>query len=115
MYFRGANNDTSIPITTLWSEGAPDFYRGSMSRATFQLWNRILRFDDRSVRETYLPVDTFAGFREIFTLVNQQLRKFLIPSACLTVDEQLVESSFSPQNIYSHEAREIWRAYSMDL
>ena len=63
MYFRGANNDTSIPFRNSWSKNAPDFYRGSMNRTLFLLWNKILRFDDRSEREVALSFDTFAAFR----------------------------------------------------
>lgn len=101
LYFRGANEDTKIPIHELWSEEYSTFYRAAMSRSMFQLWNRILRFDEPEGRADLLQTDTFAAFRNIFELLNARLPLFLTPSHSITVDEQLVASkNRSPHRIY---------------
>ena len=101
LYYRGANEDTKIPIQELWSEQYSTFYRTAMSRSMFQLWNRILRFDEPEGRADRLRTDTFAAFRNIFELLNARLSMFLTPSHSITVDEQLVASKCrSPHRIY---------------
>ena len=101
LYYRGANGDTDIPVTELWGDNYTTFYRTAMSRSLFQLWNRILRFDDPQRRAQLLHTDTFAAFRNIFSALNDRFRMFFSPSSTVTVDEQLVASKCkSPHRVY---------------
>ena len=62
--YRGLNHDQKVPIKDLWSEDYSCFYRAAMSRNLFQIWSRILRFDDIQTREERKQVDKFAAMRE---------------------------------------------------
>lgn len=101
MYFRGANEDARIPVTELWSDHYSTFYRASMSRSMYQLWNRVMRFDNPDDRARRLPTDTFAIIRDVWSAVNERFCMFFTASPCITVDEQLVSSKCrSPHRVH---------------
>jgi hypothetical protein len=89
MYFRGCNDDNNIPVNDLWSEDYSSFYRTAMSRNTFKLWTRVMRFDDPSERLAKYSTDTFAAIRDFWMEWNETLSKYFRPTECVTVDEQL--------------------------
>lgn len=102
LYHRGANNDTKIPITELFSESGPMFYRTAMSRNMFFIWTKCISFDDRITRQERKRTDKFAAIRVFFDEWNSKLRRYFIPSESLTIDEQLVSSRCrSPNRIYN--------------
>ena len=101
LYFRGANSDQKIPVSDLWSDSYATFYRCAMSRNMFSIISRCLRFDSQNDRERRKASDTFAAFRHVWETWNRQLRKYFIPSECITVDEQLVSTRCrSPHRVY---------------
>ena len=101
-YFRGVSGDQKIPVDVLWSEDASPFYNATMSKISFKIWTRFLRFDDFETREERKRLDTFAPFRDFWNYWNNRLRMFFIPGPTLTVDEQLVASrTRSPHRIYN--------------
>lgn len=102
LYFRGVFGDQKIPIEQLWSDDYSIFYRTSMSRNLFQIWNRVLRFDNPVSREERKKTDTFAAMRDIWSEWNERLRTFYKASHSITIDEQLVASRCrSPHRIYN--------------
>lgn len=102
LYFRGAHHDQKMPITELWSEHDRDFYACAMPRNLFLIWNKVLRFDDSSLRAERYQTDTYCAFREIWDLFNDRLTLFFVPSRSLVVDEQLVKSRCrSPHRTYN--------------
>ena len=92
LYYRGVFGDTQIPIEQLWSDTYSTFYRTVMSRNLFQIWSKVLRFDDPVDRGQRKATDTFAAVRNIWTEWNERLRTFYEPGHSITVDEQLVAS-----------------------
>lgn len=102
MYYRGANGDTQIPIADLWGSEYSSFYRTVMSRGLFQVWTRVLRFDDPGARPQRIPVDTFAAVRDLWDQWNRNLQYYFLPTESITIDEQLVSSrTRSPHRIYN--------------
>ena len=51
----------------------------------------LIRFDDRATRAAKKFNDNFAPIREVFDIFNKQLRRYLTPTECLTIDEMLVK------------------------
>ena len=62
-----------------------------MARNRFSELLKLIRFDDRGTRDARRFHDNFAPVREVFDVFNSQLRKYLKPSECLTIDEMLVK------------------------
>ena len=78
-YFRGVSGDQKILVDVLWSEDASPFYNATMSKMSFKIWARFLRFDDFETREERKRLDTFAPFRDFWNYWNNRLRMFFIP------------------------------------
>ena len=62
-----------------------------MARDRFRELLRLIRFDDRATRAARKFNDNFAPIREVFDIFNKQLRRYLTPTECLTIDEMLVK------------------------
>ena len=61
-----------------------------MSKNWFVALLRHLRFDDKFTQSTRRAQDKFAPIRDIWNIINRNLRKHYMPSSNLTIDEQLV-------------------------
>jgi hypothetical protein len=61
-----------------------------MTRDRFTALRQCIRFDEKSTRAQRQATDKFAPLREVFSDVVTKIRSAYIPSAYVTVDEQLV-------------------------
>ena len=102
LYYRGVCGDQKLPLDQLWSEEHSTFYRTAMSRNLFQIWSRVLRFDDGADREKRQETDTFAAISQLWNEWNNKLRTYYKASKCITIDEHLVASRCrSPHRVYN--------------
>lgn len=87
----GTKKEANTEIAEFWSSryGCPIF-RATMSRNRFMEISKNLRFDDKSTRSIRQQKDKLAPVRDLFEIVNKNLKKFYTPGDNLTVDEQLV-------------------------
>lgn len=69
--------------------GLPIF-KATMSKSRFKDILRFIRYDDKSTRAERRQTDKLAAIRDIFDIVNENLKKYYSPGAYCTVDEQLV-------------------------
>ncbi|CAL1687546.1 unnamed protein product [Lasius platythorax] len=85
----GANHSNTDHTTDMWKITSYPLYRATMSLNRF--WNilRFIRFDDSNTRNLRLKDDKAAPIRDIWTVLNSNLRKHYRPTENLTVDEQL--------------------------
>ena len=87
--FAGRNEN----IYNLWakSQFSRTTFTACMARDRFRELLRLIRFDDRATRAARKFNDDFAPIREVFDIFNKQLRRYLTPTECLTIDEMLVK------------------------
>lgn len=73
----------------MWKTTSYPLYRASIG--IYRFWNilRFLRFDDANTREERQRTDKAAPMRDLWTMLNSNLRKYYRPTENLTVDEQL--------------------------
>lgn len=64
--------------------------RATISLKRFKQLLRCIRFDDKTTRTARRAKDKLAPIRDVFEMVNSNLKKMYSPSEYLTVDEQLV-------------------------
>ena len=85
---RGAYKGRDEPLKSLWSsrDGRPLFV-GTMSRDTFLLILRYIRFDCKEKRRR--GEDRFQHIREIWERTVENFRKCYLPRENTTIDEQL--------------------------
>lgn len=62
----------------------------TMSEQRFKFINRALRFDDVGDRHVRVIIDKLAPIREVFDLCIQNFQQHFVPSAEMTLDEQLL-------------------------
>ena len=87
----GSDRDNFTDINDLWKPGdSKPFYRATMSVRRFKFLLRCLRFDNFYTREDRKQDDQFAAIRDIWEMFLLNLRRFYIPDANLTIDEQLL-------------------------
>lgn len=90
----GRFHESNDSARNLWSTTNPAFnrpiYQATMSRDRFVSILRHLRFDDLSTRPERKLHDKLAPIREITEILGKNCRESFNPSACGTIDEQLV-------------------------
>lgn len=69
--------------------GLPIF-KATMPCMRFKDILRFIRYDDKSTRAERRQTDKLAAIREVFDIVNRNLKKYYSPGAWCTIDEQLV-------------------------
>ena len=90
MYFRGLLGQGLQRSRNLFSDLTGHFAFGAtMSGSRFTFLLSHLRFDDPETRPQRWKSDRFAAIRELFEMFNENLSKFLVPSAYLSIDETL--------------------------
>ena len=90
MYFRGLLGQGLQYSQNLFSDVCGHAAFGAtMSSSRFKFLLSHLRFDDPETRQERWKTDRFAAIRELFELFNDNLSKFLVPSAFLSIDETL--------------------------
>ena len=87
---RGAYKRRDEPLKSLWSsrDGRPLFV-GTMSRDTFLLILRYIRFDDKEKRRRGEHQDKFQHIRQIWETTVENFRKCYFRQENATIDEQL--------------------------
>ena len=93
LILRGLFAGRNESIKNLWkkSKFSRPIFTACMSRSRFCEWLKLIRFDDRATRAERKYDDNFAPIREVYDMFNSQLRRYLKPSECLTIDEMLVK------------------------
>lgn len=76
-------------IEELWKKDASPIYKALMSRDQFKEFLRFIRFDDMATREERAKTDKPAPIRDIWEMLNVNLKSGYKPGECVTVDEQL--------------------------
>lgn len=76
-------------VRSLWTSNSFPLYRATMSLDRFKAITQFIRFDNGDTRAFRWATDKAAAISENFNLVNANLKKYHVPSDCLTVDEQL--------------------------
>lgn len=69
----------------------PALARATMGQSRYLAILSHLTFDDSSTREARRPGDKFCLMREVFDIFDANLRRHIIPSENLTVDESLIK------------------------
>ena len=93
VYLRGLYQGTKEPLQHLWHKefGRPIF-PATMGLQRFRLLLRLLRFDDRALRNARFRNDKFAPIRELFTEFQNTILRLYWPHETITIDEQLFPS-----------------------
>ena len=87
----GSDRDGLTSLDDLWSsiDGKP-FYRAVISKNRFKFFMRVIRFDNYRTRPQRIRNDRLAAVSKILAMFLCNLRRFYVPAATLTVDEQLL-------------------------
>lgn len=85
----GVYHSNNYHTVEMWKTNSYPLYRAAMSINRF--WNilRFLRFDDANTREERQRTDKAAPIRDLWIMLNSNLRKYYKPTENLTIDEQL--------------------------
>ena len=68
----------------------PSVFKATMGGGRFSTILKNLTFDDRNSRTERKKGDKFCHIRDLFNLLDENLRRHFAPSECVTVDESLV-------------------------
>ena len=86
----GTDKDNLSCLSSLFNEkDSRPFYRCCMSKNRFREFLRYVTFDNRNTRRSRQVLDKMAAIREVWELLQCNLRKHYVPSEWITVDEQL--------------------------
>ena len=87
----GSDRSGLTSLDDLWSNihGKP-YYRAVISKNRFKFFLRVIRFDNYRTRSQRIQNDRLAAVSEIWAMFLCNLRRFYVPAATLTVDEQLL-------------------------
>ena len=90
MITAGTDKDNLSCLSSLFNEkDSRPFYRCCMSKNRFREFLRYVTFDNRNTRRSRQVLDKMAAIREVWELLQCNLRKHYVPSEWITVDEQL--------------------------
>jgi len=92
LYMGGVFRMNKVSARRMWAKNPVQnlVFPAVMSGERFAEILCLLRFDDRGTRESRRATDKFAPIRDLWNLFVEQNRKLYIPSAYMTVDEQLL-------------------------
>lgn len=85
----GVYKSSDEDVCDLWKSNANPLYRASLSRNRFKEINRFMRFDNFQTRVARLATDKAAPIRDLWLMLNANLRTHFRPYLNMTVDEQL--------------------------
>jgi hypothetical protein len=86
----GADRDNLSHIESLFNmKDSRPFYSCAISKNRFQSFMRYISFDNKLTRKERQKVDKLTAIREVWDLMQSNIRKYYEPSEWLTVDEQL--------------------------
>lgn len=85
----GLHRSNRQNITQIWQTNAFPLIRAAISRDRFYLFLRCIRFDSYRTRAVRAETDKAAPIRDIWNMLNSNLKKGYKPYENITVDEQL--------------------------
>jgi len=85
----GVNHSNTQFSLDMWKTNSYPLYRASMGHNRFRSILRFIRFDDANTREERHQIDKAAPIRDLWSMLNSNLRKYYRPTENLTIDEQL--------------------------
>lgn len=85
----GANNSNTDHASDMWKSTSYPLYRATMGLKRFRAILRFIRFDDANTRQARSEEDKGAPIRDIWTMLNANLKNVYKPTENLTIDEQL--------------------------
>lgn len=89
LIFCGVHKSNREHLSELWKPSHLPLMRAAMSHDRFRMFLRFIRFDNDVTRPLRAATDKAAAIRDIWTMLNANLRKSYKPGECITVDEQL--------------------------
>ena len=87
----GTNKQSKVDISEFWHPifGNPIF-QATKGKNRFKIILKFLRFDNKETRSERRVKDKLAPIRDVWETINKNLKKYYMPGANLTVDEQLI-------------------------
>ncbi|XP_043065149.1 piggyBac transposable element-derived protein 4-like [Drosophila ficusphila] len=85
----GASHNNMQKASDLWRSDALPIFRSAMSYHRFRVLTRYIRFDNGRTRELRKRVDKAAAIRDIWKLLNENLKDNYDPHENVTIEEQL--------------------------
>lgn len=85
----GSQKSSQQKASELWKQNSFPLNRATMSLKRFQQILRFIRFDNHATRAIRQSEDKAAPIRDIFQMINSNLRNHFRPYETITVDEQL--------------------------
>lgn len=89
LFMAGVHKSSDESVDVLWSTDSLCFFRAAMPLKRFRAILRFIRFDSERTRLARLATDKAAPISDLWTQMNNNLRKYYKPSGEITVDEQL--------------------------
>lgn len=89
LFVMGTQRANHRSLRQLWNENSYPLFRATMSIRRFQNILRFLRFDSGMTRQTRMETDKAAPIRDVFNIINENLKNNFPPYESITVDEQL--------------------------
>lgn len=89
LLFFGMFNTNTQPAQELWKPHHDDIYMATMSLHRYKLLLRSIRFDNGNTRANRNESSKPAAIDDLWLMLNANVERAYVPSANLTVDEQL--------------------------
>lgn len=89
LIFCGVHKSNKEHLSELWKPIHLPLIRAAMPLDRFRMMLRVIRFDNDATRTSRAATDKAAAIRDIWAMLNDNLRRNYKPGECITVDEQL--------------------------
>lgn len=73
----------------MWKVDALPIIRVAMSRDRFKMMLRFIRFGNENTRAKRVQTDKAAAIRDLWIMLNKNLKRSYKPYDCITIDEEL--------------------------
>jgi len=92
LFLCGLFGMSKVSLRRIWSKSPVQnpIFRAVMCGQRFEEILSLMRFDDKTTRDTRRAVDKFAPIRDLWNAFSHQCRTLYSPTAYVTVDEQLL-------------------------
>lgn len=91
LYFLGVLKQSGLTLNDCFhSVYGPSLFRCVMSKNRLVFLLSVLRFDSKTSRAERIKNDKFAAFRQMWTMFEENCRKYYTPSEYVTIDETLL-------------------------
>ena len=95
----GVHRQNKENLDEMWNGDALPLIRAATSRDRFNMMLRFIRFDDENTSAVRAQTDKAAPIRDIWIMLNKNLKKAYKPYECITIDKQLFQ--FRGHEIYT--------------